>query len=116
MAEEKRPRGFLKRFEERLDAGPQNSPEEIARFKKERKSAFGTSREWAEMQTDLTIARNSVQYLPDGTRGHGASSSAPGDPGYEELCNLHNLKKPGDASTICKRLIDDAWVVVDDLE
>lgn len=116
MTEEDKSKGRFTRLNERLLAGRDNTPEERANFKAEREELYGTAREWAEMQPDLTIAKNIVQYLADGTRGHGASLSAPGNHDYEELCKNHKLKKPGDASTIFKRLIDGVWVVQDDVE
>ncbi|CAN5176411.1 hypothetical protein BH11CYA1_BH11CYA1_45780 [soil metagenome] len=116
MTNEERPKGWLKRYTDRVLTGPQNSPEEIADSNAIRKALAGSAREWAQMQDDLSIAQSLIEWMPDGSKGHGASVSAPGDPDYEELCKLHNLQKPGDASTIFKRLIDGVWVVVDDLE
>ena len=111
-----RPKGWLKKLTERILSEPDNTAEDSEKFRADREALLGTTRQWAVMQPDFTIARDLIQWLPDGTRGHGASVSAPGNPDYEELCNLHNLQKPGDASTIFKRLIDGEWVVVDDLE
>lgn len=113
MTNDKRPSGWLKRYTERVVAGPQNTPEEIAESKASREELLGTSNEWAQMQPDLKIAQNIVHWLPDGTRAHGTSMSDPGDPNYEELCKTHKLEKPGDTSTILKRLINGDWVIED---
>ncbi len=88
----------------RLLSGPRNTPEEVAQIKEEREGLKGTARQWAEMQPDHTIARHIAQSLPNGMNASADSVSTPGDPDYEELCKLHNLQKPGDASTIFKRL------------
>ncbi len=101
----------LTRLTEKILSGPQNTPEERAKFKAEREASYGTTFEWAQMQDDGSIALNISQWLPDGTYGHGASTSVPGDPDYEELCSSHTLKKPGDASTIIKKWVDGEWVV-----
>ncbi|CAN5234381.1 hypothetical protein BH11CYA1_BH11CYA1_50690 [soil metagenome] len=116
MTNEKRTEGWLSRYVDRVETDPRNTPEETAQFKADREALLGTTKEWAEMQLDRSIELNIVQWLPDGSRGHGSALSAPGDPDYKELCKLHNLQKPGDASTIFKRLIDGVWVIVDDLE
>jgi hypothetical protein len=116
MTEDERPKGFLKRYIEKVEAGPQNSAEEIAQFKEEREALRGTSREWAELQADHSIVKDSVQYLEDGTRGHASSTVTPEDGSYAELVQIHGLLKPGDASTVFKRFIDGAWVIVDNLE
>ena len=116
MTEDKRPRGFLKRYQEKVLNGPQNTPEEIAQFKADREALYGTAREWAEMQPDFSIAVNVEQWLLDGTQGHGNSISAPGNMDYETLLKSHNLLKTGDASTVVKRLVDGVWVVQDDNE
>ena len=104
----------LTRILNRLSQDPQYTHEESARLKAEREAAYGTMFEWAEMQQDLSIAVNVEQWLLDGTQGHGSSISAPGDEDYEFLLKSHNLLKPGDASTIVKRLVDGVWVVQDD--
>lgn len=114
MTNEKLPKGRLTRLTERILSEPDNTPEESAQFKADRDALLGTTREWAEMQPELSISQNIVQWMPDGSRGHGWSVSVPGDPDYEELCRNHKLEKPGDASTIFKRLIDGVWVVQDD--
>lgn len=106
----------LTRIINRLSQDPQYTPEESNRLKAEREAAFGTTFEWAELQQDLSIAVNIEQWLLDGTQGHGSSISAPGDEDYEFLLKSHNLLKPGDASTIVKRLVDGVWVVQDDGE
>jgi len=116
MTDENQAENRLAKLTERLLSGPRNAPEEVAQLMPEREGLKGTARQWAEMQPDHTIARHLAQSLPNGMNASADSISAPGDPDYGELCKLHNLKKPGDASTIFKRLIDGAWVVADDLE
>lgn len=116
MTDENQAKNRLTKLTERLLSGPRNTPGEIAESNAIRKALAGSAREWAQMQDDLSIAQNLIEWMPDGSKGHGASVSAPGDPDYEELCKLHNLQKPGDASTIFKRLIGGVWVVVDDLD
>lgn len=116
MTDSNKPKGRFTRLHERLLAGPENTPEETAQFKADREALLGTSNEWAQMQPDLTIAQNIVQWLPDGTRGHGWSVAAPGDPDYEDLCKEHKLEKPGDSSRIYKKLVDGEWVIQDSLE
>lgn len=106
----------LEKLTERLLSGPRNTPEETAQFKVDREALLGTAQEWAEMQQDLSINRDIIQWLPNGSKAHGASVSLPGNPDYEELCKSHRLEKPGDASTIFKRLVGDAWIVEDDSE
>jgi hypothetical protein len=64
------------------------------------------------MQPDLTIAPHIAQGLSTGINASADSVSTPGDPDYEELCELHNLQEPGDASTIFKKLIDGEWVLI----
>lgn len=116
MSDENQAENRLTKLTERLLSGSRNTPDEVAQLKSEREALKGTARQWAEMQPDHTIARHIAQSLPNGINASADSVSVPGDPDYEELCKLHNLKKPGDASTIFKRLIDSAWVVIDDLE
>ena len=116
MANENKPQNRLEKLTEKLLSGPRNTPEETAQFKAEREALLGTAREWAEMQRDCSINRDIIQWLPNGSKTHGASVSIPGNADYEELCKSHKLEKPGDASTIFKRLVGDVWVVEDNLE
>ena len=116
MTNEKLPQGRLTRLTERILSERDNTIEESAQFKADREALLGTSREWAEMQSDLSISQNIGQWMLDGNRGHGWSVSVPGNPDYEELCKDHKLEKPAYASTIFKRLIDGVWVVQDDSE
>lgn len=104
----------LNKLIERILSDPDNSPEESARYKAEREASYGTTRQWAEMQDDGSIAINISQWLPDGTYGHGTSTSVRGDSDYENLCAIHKLVKPGDASTIIKKWIDGDWVIQQD--
>lgn len=110
MASDNRAKDRLTRLTERILSEPDNTPEESARLKAEREAALGTTHEWAQMQEDGSIAINISQWLPDGTYGHGFSTSVPDDPDYEELRTTHGLKKPGDASTIIKKWVDGKWV------
>ena len=57
------PSGWLKRYTERMVAGPQNTPEEIAEPKASRKELLGTSNEWAQMPPDRSIPQNFVQLI-----------------------------------------------------
>ena len=99
----------LTRLKEHLLSGPQNSHEESARLKAAREEAYGTSFEWAELQEDLSVSISVEQWLTDGTQGHGTSISKPGDSDYQALLETHRLKKPGDASTVIRKWIDDQW-------
>lgn len=116
MVEDDKPQGRLTKLTEKLLAGPRATPEEIAESVANRAALLGTSREWAEMQPDFSIAQDIVQWMPDGSKGHGWSVSEPGNADYEDLCRAHKLEKPGDASTIVKRLINGKWVAQDSLE
>lgn len=107
---------MLSKLKQRVFALPPKTPEEIAQRNADLQARNGTSIEWAELQPDLSIAQNISQYMMDGTHGHGHSESIPGNDDYEELLKLHKLEKPGDASTIFRRFIDGAWVVVDTLD
>jgi hypothetical protein len=113
MTEEKK-KGRLARLSERILAETDNTPEESARLKAEREALYGTGSQWAQLQDDLSIAQEISQCTPDGSMGHGHSVSVPGNDDYEYLRKLHKLEKPGDASTVFKRFIDGAWVVVED--
>lgn len=104
----------LSRLTERILSEPNNTPEESARYRAEREAALGTTREWAQMQEDRSIAINISQWLTDGTYGHGFATSEPGAPDYDDLCVTHKLVKPGDASTIIKKWIDGKWVIQGD--
>jgi hypothetical protein len=99
-----------------LTAGAPPTPEQIEESQRNRKALLGTARQWAEMLPTNIIAIDISQCSPDGRKSHGASHSAPGNSDYDELRALHKLEKPGDSSTIYKRFIDGAWVVVDDLD
>lgn len=101
----------LAKFLDWVETQPPSSPEDRAKAKAEREAAYGTSREWAQMQENGSIAVDISQWLPDGTHGHGAYVSDPGDPNYADLCNSHKLLKPGDASTVIKKWVDGEWVV-----
>ena len=111
MTNEKQTENKLDRLTRKFLSGEQNTPEQRARFKAEREASYGTAREWAQMQENGSIAVDISQWLPDGTRGHGAYVSDPGDPNYADLCSSHNLLTPGDASTVVKKWVDGTWVV-----
>jgi hypothetical protein len=114
MTKDKAPKDRLSKLTERILSELDNTPEESVRYKADREAALGTTHEWAQMQEDGSIAVNISQWLPDGTYGHGFSTSVSGDPDYEELRASHALKKPGDASTIIKKWVDGQWVVQQD--
>lgn len=101
---------------ERFLDGPRNTPEQVEESRRNREALRGTIRQWALMKEDGTIATDISQTLLDGTRAHGSSSSAPADADYEALRSLHKLTKPGDDSTVYKRLVEGVWTVVDDLD
>ena len=84
-------------------------PYEKEKFDEKMKA--GSAREWAQLQEDGSIAVDLAQWLPDGTYGHGRSSSVPGDEDYELLRTNHKLVKAGDASTIILKWIDGSWVM-----
>lgn len=93
-------------FLQRLDEEP---PYEKQRFEENLQAGAGTLSEWAQLQNDGSIAVIVSQWLPDGTYAHGSSVVIESEDSYQDLRRIHQLNKPGDASTIIKKLVDGSW-------
>lgn len=106
-------KNWFDRLTENLNNEPQPSIEEIAQRQAERNSAAealeGTKKESAFMKDDHAIALKYWTYK-DGVIGDGWDSVQPEDAQYQDVCDKHQLKKPGDSNTITLRWINDAWV------
>lgn len=69
----------------------------------------GTSRETAYLNDESMLVMH-YWTQKDYAVSDGWAHIMPGDADYEELCNKHGLKKPGDANQIVMRFINGEWV------
>ncbi|MBZ0185633.1 MAG: hypothetical protein K8F91_05220 [Candidatus Obscuribacterales bacterium] len=102
---EKRKADLLRRLE---DEPPFNKKT----FDANMKAAFGTFREWAQMQDDGTIGVRSSGYASDGSHGTGGFVVSPNDEDYEKAKQYYGLSKPGETYHLQQECVDGQWVTV----
>ena len=102
---EKRKADFLKRLEE-------EPPYKKETFEANMKAAYGTMREWAQMQEDGSIGVHTSGYAADGTHGTGGFVVSPNDEDYEKAKLQYSLTKPGDTYHKQQKWVDGQWVTL----
>lgn len=93
----------------RLDQEP---PYDKETFEANMKAAFGTMREWAQMQDDGSIGVHTSVYAADGTHGTGGFVVLPGEADYENAKQYYSLTKPGDTYHKEEKWVEGQWVTV----
>lgn len=88
------------------------TPEEIAKFRAERKALEGKWLETVTMRNDRSLMIVTTRYLEDGGIAEGCTKSAPDDPDYDELLHRHGALTPGKSHTLIRKMIDGSWITL----